>query len=290
MWTILSSGIWNSITQLSNLLTNQLDLLITNLFIGAATMGHLSVAKTVPNVIINFNATIANVFSPNLMRLYAEGDREGLRHAAKSAMRFMCLFVSLPNAILVTMGTPLYSLWVPTEPAQLLNIFAILTVLNSCVTGPLQPLYQIFTITNKVRENSLVMICYGFAYLGAVYLLLKTTSLGVYAILGTNLVGSLLVASLYHLPYAARHIGLPRWEFFPEVGKSILSFLLVSAIGFGVCRVIDVSASWLHWFAGAALTAGLGFLLNLFLILHREERQFLRDKIGGKLGRLLGRN
>lgn len=289
VWTILSSGIWNSITQLSNILTNQLNLLITNIFIGAAMMGHLSVAVTAPNVVINFNATIANVFSPNLMRLYAEGDREGMKQAAKTAMRFMCLFVCLPVAILFTMGTQFFSLWVPTEPAALLRTLAVLTILNSCVTGPLQPLYQIFTITNKVRENSLVMICYGFVYLGVVYVLLKTTSLGIYAILGTNLVGSLLVASFYHLPYAAKHIGLSRWEFFPEIGKSILSFLVVSAIGFCVSRVTDLSASWIRWFVGAAVTALLGFVCNLFLILRREERVFLRDKVGGKLRRLLGR-
>ena len=289
VWTILSSGIWNSITQLSNLLTNQLDLLITNVFISAQAMGFLSVAKTAPNVIISFNATIANVFSPNLMRLYAEGDREGMKKAAKSAMRFMCLFVSLPNAILLTMGTQFYTLWVPTEPAALINTFTVLTILNSCVTGPLHPLYQIFTITNKVRENSLVMICYGFVYLGVVYVLLRTTSLGVYAILGTNLVGSLLVATFYHLPYSAKHIGLSRWEFFPEIGKSILSFLIVSVIGFCVSRLTDLSASWLHWFTGAIVTALLGFVCNLFLILHREERVFLREKVGGKLRRLLGR-
>ena len=219
VWTILSSGIWNSITQLSNILTNQLNLLITNIFVGAAMMGHLSVAATAPNVIINFNATIANVFSPNLMRLYAQEDREGMKQAAKTAMRFMCLFVCLPVAILLTMGTQFFSLWVPTEPAALLRTLAVLTILNSCVTGPLQPIYQIFTITNKVRENSLVMICYGFVYLGVVYLLLKLTNWGVYAILGTNLVGSLLVASFYHLPYAARHIGLSRWAFFPGRGR-----------------------------------------------------------------------
>ena len=33
----------------------------------------------------------------------------------------------------------------------------------------------------------------------------------------------------------------------------------------------------------------LGFVCNLFLILHREERQFLLNKIGGKLGRLAER-
>ena len=289
VWEILSSGIWNSITRLSQILTSQLDLLITNLFIGASTMGFLSVAKTVPNVIINFNATIANVFSPNLMRLYAEGDREGLKQAAKSAMRFMCLFVSIPNAILLTMGTQFYRLWVPSEPAALINTLSILTVINSCVTGPIQPLYQIFTITNKVRENSIVMILYGFVSVGLVYLLLQLTDLGVFAVVGVSLVGSLFVAFLYHLPYAAKHIGLDRWAFFPEIGQSLLSFVIVSAIGFGVCRLIDVSGSWLHWFGGAALTGILGFGCNLFVVLRREERQMLWEKVSGKLRRLAGK-
>lgn len=288
IWTILSSGVWNSITQLSNLLTNQLDLLITNLFIGAETMGFLSVAKTAPNVIISFNATVANVFSPNLMRLYAQDDREGMKKAAKTAMRFMCLFVSIPNAILLTMGTQFYSLWVPEQPAALINTFTVLTILNSCVTGPLQPLYQIFTITNKVRENALVMIAYGFAYLGVVYALLRLTDWGVYAILGTNLVGSLLVASFYHLPYAAKHIGLSRWAFFPEIGKSILSFVIVSAIGFCLSRAVALD-SWLRWFAAAACTGLLGFGCNLFVVLDAEERRFLWDKVSGKLRGLLGK-
>ena len=233
VWTILSSGIWNSITQLSNLLTTQLDLLITNIFIGPETMGVLAVAKTVPNVIINFNATIANVFCPNLMRLYAEGDAEGLTKAAKSAMRF--------------------------------------------------------TIPNKVRENSLVMICYGFVSLGVIFLLLQYTSLGVYAILGTNLIGSLIVASLYHLPFSARYVGLSRWAFFPEEGKSLLSFALISGVALGVRQFIDPGASWLAWFGAAIATGALGFICNLFLILGKDERRTLRDKIAGKLGALRGK-
>ena len=289
VWTILSSGIWNSITQLSNLLTTQLDLLITNIFIGSETMGVLAVAKTVPNVIVNFNATIANVFCPNLMRLYAEGDGEGLKKAAKSAMRFMCLFVTIPNAILLVMGTEFFRLWVPEQPAEVCAAMAVLTVVNSCITGPLHPLYQVFTITNKVRENSLVMICYGFVSLAVIYFLLKTTSLGVYAILVTNLVGSLLVASFYHLPYSAKYIGLSRWAFFPEEGKSLLSFALVSGIALLVRQVIDPGASWLAWFGAAIATAILGFVCNLFLILAKEDRRTLWEKIAGKLGALRGK-
>ena len=286
---LLASGVWNSVTRLSQILSTQLDLLITNLLIGAGPMGLLSVAKTVPNVIMNFNATLANVFSPKLMRLYAEHDAEGLQKATRTAMRFLCLFASVPNAILLNAGAEFYRLWVPGEPAATLHTLSLLVVLNSCVTGPIQPLYQIFTITDKVRENSLVMVAYGFVSLGATYVLLRVTSWGVYGILWVNLVGSLLMAGFYHLPRSARLIGLPPSSFFPEVGKSILSFLLVSLLGLGVKQVIPPEGSWLRWFGCALCIGALGFTLNLLLVLTGEERRILREKAGGRLRLLLGR-
>lgn len=286
VWEILSSGLWNSITKLSQILTNGLDLLITNLFISASMMGYLSVAKTVPNVIISFNSTIANVFSPNLMQLYAKGDTEGLKGAAKSAMRFMCLFVSIPNAILCTMGAAFFTLWVPGQPVELISAMSILTIVNSCVTGPLQPIYQVFTITNKVRQNSIVMIIYGLVSIGVMYLLLQLTDWGVYAILGTSLAGSLIVAFFYHIPYSAKYIGLKKTAFLPEIFKSVVSFAVVAAIGVAVNLLFDLSASWLAWFSGAIATAILGFALNFMIVLGRKERAQLCDRLRRKLSRL----
>ena len=150
VWEVFKSGIWNSITKLSQIFSSGLDLLVSNLLLGATNMGYLSIAKTVPNIITSFNSTIANTFSPNMMSLYAKGNINQLKIASKSAMKFMCLFVTIPNAILITMGQEFFTLWVPEQPAQLINILSILTVINSCITGPLQPLYQIFTITNNI--------------------------------------------------------------------------------------------------------------------------------------------
>ena len=289
VWEILSSGIWNSITNLSQILSSGLDLLITNIFIGPAVMGYLSIAKTVPNVIISFNATIANVFSPNLMRLYAQDDKEGLKSAAKSAMRFMALFVAIPNAILVSMGTDFFRLWVPGQPVQMINTLAVLTLINSCITGPLQPLYQIFTITNKVRENSTVMIIYGFACIICSYTLLRLTSWGAYAVVSVSLIGSIFVATLYHLPYSAKHIGLPKLEFFPEVLKSLLSFVVVSAIGLCVNFAFDLSSSWFAWFGAAIGISVCGFTVNFFLILKRPERQQFYGMVRKALNRIFQR-
>lgn len=276
---MLSSGIWNSITQLSQILTSGLDLLITNLLLGPVMMGHMSVAKTVPNVIITFNSTIGGVFCPNLMRLYAEGDREGLKNAAKSAMRFMCLFVSIPNAIVFTMGREFFGIWVPTEPSQMLHILAVLTIINSCISGPLQPIYQIFTITNKVKESSLVMIGYGVVNIICVYIALRLTNWGVYAVSGISLAGALVVALAYHVPYSAKYAGLSKTAFVPEIAKSVLSLVIVILVGYGVKLFVDISAGWISWFAGAAITAVIGFAVNMAIVLNREERLALKDKI-----------
>lgn len=279
---VLSSGVWNSITRLSQIFSSGVDLLITNLLIGSTEMGYLSVAKTIPNILVGFNASVANSFSPNLMILYAKGDMKGLQKTAKQAMKFMCLLVSLPNAVLISMGVEFFELWVPGEPAALINILSVLTIINSCITGPMQPLYQIFTITDKVRQSSVVMILYGFISVLLTFVCLKITGAGVYAVVIVSLVGSIIVALGYHLPYAAKYIGLPWYTFFPEIVKSIVSLVAVCGVGFAVNAVLDLN-TWVIWFFGAFTTAAIGFIINFCWMLDKEEKRRLLCLVKGKL-------
>lgn len=285
LWEVISTGVWNSITRLSQIFSSGLDLLLTNVMIGPQMMGYLSVAKTIPAVAASFNSTVANVFSPNLMMLYARNDTQGLKKTAKTAMKFMCLFVSIPNAILITMGKEFFDLWVPGQPTQIINILSILTIINSCVTGPIQPLYQIFTITKKIRQSSIVLIVYGFTSIVATYLCIRFTGLGVYAVAGVSLIGSLIVALCYHVPYAAKYIGLPKYTFFPEIGLNIISIAILCIVGFCVNAFMDLNASWIMWFIGAILTGVIGFFINVVLVLNKEERKKLFDKLTGKMRR-----
>lgn len=275
---LLLSGIWNSITKLSQIFSSELDLLMTNIMINSQMMGYLSIAKTVPTLVASFNSTIANVFSPNLMMLYAKDDIDGLKKAAKTAMKFMCLFVSIPNAILITMGKEFFDLWVPGQPSHMINVLSILTIINSVITGPTQPLYQIFTITNKIKQSSIVLIIYGLCSVLVTFLCLQVTDWGVYAVAGVSLVGSIIVALIYHVPYAAKYIGLPKKTFFPEIGISILSMAILCIIGSAVNYFMELNSSWLMWFTGACLTGLLGLIINIFLILNKEERKKLMRK------------
>ena len=57
---LLSSGLWNSITNLGNVIADGLDLLISNIFVGATTMGVIAVAK-VPG--LAFNNIISSILT-----------------------------------------------------------------------------------------------------------------------------------------------------------------------------------------------------------------------------------
>ncbi len=283
LWEVLSAGIWNSAIRLSNILSSGLDLLLTNTMVSSQMMGYLSLAKTIPLLVANFSETVAQVFVPNLMTLYARGDMEGLKKATKTAVKVMCLFISIPNAILITMGTAFFGLWLPGEPAELINLLAVLTIITTCATGPAQPLYAIFVIMNKVRQDTIVSSIRGFASVLVTYLCLRTTGWGVYAVVGVGLVSTLIITLGYHIPYAAKHMGLPKRTFFPEVGISIISTAILCAVGYGVKSVIAVDASWLMWFASACLTGILGLIINAMLVLNKEERTALIHAVLSKM-------
>ena len=280
---LLASGIWNSITRLSQLFTSGLDLLLSNMLLDAAKMGILSVAKTVPNMITTFLGTLANIFSPNLTQLYALGKMEDLKNSVKYSMRIMCVFTSIPNAILVSIGMQFYTLWTPSLPAREVQILAILTVINSVITGVLQPIYSIITITNKVKQNSFVMIIYGICSVLITVFLLKTTQLGVYAIAGVSLIGSLIVAVFYHIPKGAQYLDLPTFTFVPEIILSVVSFVIITVIGFGISLIIDAGKSWINWFGVAIIIGVIGLVVNLFLVLKKSERAQLIEQIKSKL-------
>lgn len=89
---LLRSGFWNSVTQLSVMLASGLDLLIANLFIGAAAMGTLSLAKLMPVLILSLFGMMGSVFAPNLMYAYAQGDQQGLRAQLLLSIKFLDAF------------------------------------------------------------------------------------------------------------------------------------------------------------------------------------------------------
>ncbi len=268
---LIEAGIWNVVIKLSQILTNGLDLLISNLFISSSAMGILAIAQTVPNVMSNLIGSIANVFSPEMTIYYAQKDKEMLVKSISRGMRMMTVFTIIPDALLIAFGTQFFRLWMPGQNAQQLCVLAVMCVINTVVSGPIQPLYQVFTITNKVRQNAVAMIIYGIISFLLTLAVIEVTDLGIYAIVGVSTICSLLVNFIFTIPFSARYLDL-RWNiFFKDVFKSILLTVILVAVNAIVSHMI-LCDTWLKLILTGGVCAVIDFIINIYILLEKTER------------------
>lgn len=278
---LIEAGVWNVITKLSQILTNGLDLLVSNIFISSVVMGELAIAQTVPNVIMNLIPTISNVFSPEMTIHYAKKDKDSLINIISKAIRLMTVFTIIPDAMLIAFGTDFFKLWMPGQNAEKLCILAILCVINTVISGPIQPLYQVFTITNKVRQNAVAMIIYGAASICITIMVLETTSLGIYAIVGVSSLSSVLVNCIFTIPFSAVYLELRWYTFFPHVFRAAILTAILTLVNSAVSRFV-ICDTWGKLILAGIISAIIDLIINIFVLLKKNERRELLSKVRTK--------
>ena len=278
---LVLSGVWNTILRVGQLLLDGVDLLIANLFISSAAMGTLSLAKTVPTVIVSLVSLVAGVFMPDFTILYAKNKSEELVVSIKQSMNILGIIVNIPIAILASFGLDFFKLWVPTQNPRELQILSVITISTLIVSGSINSIYNVFTVTNRLRANAMVVLLTGVINVGIVFVVVNTTDLGVYAIAGISTVLSIIRNLAFTAPYGAKFLGLKWNTFFPEITKSVIAFIVVAIIGLGINYFVDID-SWILFFACAGITTILGLTVNLLVILKKSDRQYLMNKIKRK--------
>lgn len=285
--TLIGSGIWNTITKISNLLTSGLDLLLANTFVNPNAMGILSVSKTLPNVILSFFGNLTSVFSPQLTISYAHGDYDDIKKQLIFSMKLVGLFACIPLAIMIGFGIEFYQLWVPSSDSYLLWGLSVVTGFGLIFSMPLEPLWNIFSTTNKVKESSLYLIINSIANIIIVFILLNIFDDGVmriYIIAGVSTVFT-LIRSFTFLPlYGAKCVNLKMTTFYPTILKNTLSTFCVTLFAFILKKIIPIT-SWLLFFSLSIIIAVLAFTINILVLLNREERQNLLNMIKEKIKR-----
>jgi O-antigen/teichoic acid export membrane protein len=284
VYELISSGIWNTVILAGQILLQGLNLLIANLFVGAAAMGTLALATTIPTFIISLVGVIAGVFVPDFTILYAKEKTEELLISIKRSMKILGIIINIPVAILITFGLEFYSLWVPNEDPRLLQILSIISVATIIVSGSINSIYGVFTVTNKLKTNAIVLLTTGVLNVAIVFLLVRTTNLGIYAIAGVSTVLSIIRNLVFTVPYGAKYLGLKWTTFYPEVFKSILGFIIITGLGFSINHLVEIE-SFVSFFLFAGLTGVVGLVLNSLIVLSNSERKYLKNIIIRKLRR-----
>jgi O-antigen/teichoic acid export membrane protein len=282
---LVKAGAWNLISSLSDLLNRGLDLLMANVFIGATAMGTLSITNTVPALILSFFATQSGSFNPQYMKLYAAKDFDGLKAELLKAIRLFSMFTAIPVAILFAYGDLFYANWLPTEDATLLYYLTVAGSLGLIFSLPSEPLWYIFTMTNKVKISSLNLLM--FASISFILVLLGVSLcddnqqrlfilVGIRGIIGP-------IRSLTFLPlFGAKVLNFPKITFYKPIVRNVVSVIILTSISFFIKSFI-AKPTWGSFIGASAITASLGLVIGYFIVLKQSDREFLINRLRMKL-------
>lgn len=274
---LLASGVWNAITQCGNLLMTGFDLLLSNLLLSPGRMGVLAIAKTVPTVITSLGVSVNSTFAPDLTMSYTRGDKAQVLASLRYSVKCSSFVMSIPLMMLCVYGTNFYTLWMPTmNPKEL----SLLSALTCCAFIPLsgtQTLYNVFTVTNKLKVNSISIVVGGIINVITVCLLLRFTSLDLYAVAGISSLVSILRNMIVTVPYSAYVLGLKKYVFFKDVGISVLCCAISGGICFIFSRVI-IPNTWIKLFVSGAASAVVISVVLFLVLLNSEEKKKVVNK------------
>lgn len=282
---LISSGIWNSITKLAQILSDGLDLVISNIWIGAYAMGQLSIAYTIPTIVAAFISMIINVFNPKLTEYYAKGNIEKVVQELKINMKMTAFFGNVLFFGIIVLGKDLFNLWVPSSNIEMVYSLAILATISVLVSAIVSPLSNVFLLTNKLKINSLLWLSVSFFDVVVVLFLVSSTSMGVYAVAGVSKIVGATVNIVFLPVYAAHCLKVSPMEFYRVVIRYAISSVLVGMTMILARNILGTNNSWGLFVIRTLVLGFVGMLVNYVLFFDKEERYYFNKSIIGKLSR-----
>lgn len=275
---LVSSGIWNSVNQLSNVLLTHIDLLITNIFISAAATGDFALVKMAPNLIYTLLALLSGSFIPNFNILYAQNRTIELLHEIKKSMKIVGILICVPIGFLLVFAREFFYLWVPSVDSDYLSWLSFITVLPMIFGSSINPIFGVFTITNKLKVPSLVLLIAGILNTLFIFILLKTTDLGIWSIPIVSSVQQVLRNFFFTPIYASVSLKQNLYTFYPTILKCCLALGIVCIVGF-VLKGLLIDITWSMLIIKATLLLIISLFTNMYIILNQNERSFIKTKI-----------
>ena len=285
---LIKSGIWNTLSKLSSILSSGLDLLITNIFINATAMGVLSLSKTIPTIILSLFGTIASIFAPSLTISYASKDNTSMKKQLINSIKLLGILSSIPLAILIGFGKEFYTLWAPSQDSGLLYTLTLINCLNLVFCLPLEPLYNIFTATNKIKTSSLALITFSTLSIISTFIILKLVpnniNIKMFTIIGTSSFYNIIRVLTFLPMYGAKCLDLKLNTFYSVIFKNTISVVVLSIIAIIIKTILTIN-DWLSLLLVCVFIAIVGLIINTLIILNKNDRLYIinliKEKIGG---------
>lgn len=259
---ICKEGIWNSVSKLSEILLTGLDLLITNMFVGPLEMGLLAIAKTIPQAVISLTSAVATAFTPKYTLEYSKGNKEKILKLFRSSIQVETMLIAVPMIGFIFFSLDFYKLWLPDKTfgeLKTIQILSILTLLPSLINGLEEGLYFANVLTKQIKNSVKVTFIIGLVSTIFVFIALKFSNLGVYAIAGVSSFMMLLRAFFFTPMYCAYVLKIKLTYFYPELFKAI-GVLIILSITFYLFSFIINITGWVSFIISMAIIGIIGYI------------------------------
>lgn len=282
---ILSSGIWNSINQLSIVLLTQLDLFLVNIFLNAHAMGEFSLTKIVPNFIQMLVGVAVSVFVPTFVILFGKGQRKELLKEIFFSIKIVGTIVVIPISFFIVYGDAFFALWVPSEDTELLHQLSNLALIPMLVTGSINTLFNVYTVTNQLKTPAIVWIVVGTLNTLLVLIAFKTTHWGIFVTPVIGLITGLLRNLIFTPIYAARCLNLKWSTFYRSIWKAICGGIVIMLLCYGSKHYLHVfPRDWIDFFMLALCVGIVSTGIMLTILLNKTEKQAVVKLVLKRLG------
>lgn len=279
--TIFMSGIWNTITKLGQVLADGLDLLICNIFVTPLAMGQLAIAKTISSCLSTLNASLSAIFHPKMQYHFALENKQAEVEEIKFSMKIGAFFTNILMCGLIVFGLDLLKLWIPSQDIEIIYYAMVVTVIGGIIGSSINTLFNVFTVTNKLKLNSIVTLSQGLLNVVLVYIMLKTNLFVGYEIVVISGV-SVTIAIIKNLTftpiYASKCLEIKETTFYPTIARGVMSAVII-IITFYIIRIIFTPQSWLTLIIIAIICGITGVIENFFILFDKNQRDKILKKI-----------
>ncbi|MCI8717701.1 MAG: lipopolysaccharide biosynthesis protein [Lachnospiraceae bacterium] len=267
---LLSSGIWNSINNIGNMLNSGLDLLVCNKLLSGVVMGQVSISKMIGRLMTLFTNVMVSAFQPKQLEAYAKGETERLVDYLKVAMKSVAIAGNVFFVCFVVLGKNFLELWIPGQDNSRIFTLTVIVIIGDILVTVVRPLFYVYTLTDNLKAVCWITICSGVLNVISMFLLIANTKLGGYAVVGTTTVLNLIV-HFWTAPYfAGRYLKIKMSIFLKIIFRHIAVCFVVTGLFYFISVNLVVN-SWMNFVKYGFLFGAGSFLITSALELERKE-------------------
>lgn len=280
--TLTKNGVWYSINSLGNALNSGLDILITNLMLSVVGMGQISVAKTISSLVASFYSVLGTPFQPLLLKHYSDENNDSLMSVFRESMQCCGLVTNVIFAGFFAVGLDFLNLWIPMQDTKLIYGLCVLALLPALSEGCVYPLYYIYTLTVKNKVPCIITIVGGLINILSMYILIRYTELGLYAVLITTAVIMNFINIVTNPLYMAYCLKMKKGTFYPQIVRNIIACAIATGVLYLISTVLPHATSWILLVLNVFILGIIGVVVQIPIQFRLYEIKPMFRKIAGK--------